>query len=723
MNRWLIAAASAGVALVVANAVETTEQASNRLKPDKSLERAARELVSNLPQMHLSHKAFDENVSTNALKIFLDMLDYEHSFFLASDIEHFQARAPNLIDELTAGRLDFAFEAYTILLDRVSNRVAYVDQILKKGFDLDVAETYAFKRKDAPYAKDEAEWNDLWRRRIKNQIVARKVSDALGSNTVDVVKDAADKEPETHSEKADSKMTPEDSIRKSYERLYTVLKDNDATWVSERYLNAYTMTYDPHTSYMTPLSQEDFEIGMNLSLVGIGALLSSEDGAAKVERLIPAGPADRDGRLKPGDKVIAVGQGDEPIVDILHYPLSKAVRLIRGKKGSKVVLKYIPVSDPSGSSTRSITIVRDEVKLEDQAAKGEIREISTPDGGKYTLGVVTLPEFYADMRQNGRGETEPRSCTKDVLRILEDFRKKDVDGVALDLRNNGGGSLSEAIALTGLFIPTGPVVQVRDLRRVQQLSDENESVAWDGPLVVLVNRFSASASEILAGALQDYGRAVVVGDSKTHGKGTVQSLTNLSPLRPSLGSLKVTTASFYRIAGGSTQLKGVEPDIVISSTLEALEVGEEYLPNAMQWSRVDPAKFQTDAVEKALVPTLKKRSEERRAKDPKFAALQQLTDQVKKQQQSKEITLRYSERLELARCDKELQKKLEDNAPAAADVVPVSTPEASDKDKEKEKKKKNDIVLNESLNILADWIDAKEQKTAGTKDAPAGRSI
>lgn len=718
MKRWLIAAASAGVALVVANAVETTEQAANRLKPDKSLERAARELVSNLPQMHLSHKAFDENVSTNALKIYLDMLDYEHSYFLASDIERFKARAPSLIDELSNGRLDLAFEVYTLLLDRVSNRVAYVDQLLKKGFDLDVAETYAFKRKDAPYAKDEAEWNDLWRRRIKNQIVARKVSDALGTNAVDIVKDEADKDAETHSAQADSKMTPEESIRKSYERLYTVLKDNDATWVSERYLNSFTMTYDPHTSYMTPLSQEDFEIGMNLSLVGIGALLSSEDGAAKVERLIPGGPAERDGRLKPGDKVIAVGQGDEAIVDILHYPLSKAVRLIRGKKGSKVVLKYIPVSDPSGSSTRSITIVRDEVKLEEQAAKGEIREIATPGGGKYTLGIVTLPEFYADMRQNGRGETEPRSCTKDVLRILEDFRKKDVEGVALDLRNNGGGSLSEAIALTGLFIPTGPVVQVRDLRRVQQLPDENESVAWDGPLVVLVNRFSASASEILAGALQDYGRAVVVGDSKTHGKGTVQSLTNLSPLRPSLGSLKVTTASFYRIAGGSTQLKGVAPDIVISSTLEALEVGEEYLPNAMPWSTVAPANYPVDKAEKALVPELRKRSEERRAKDPKFAALQQLTEQVRKQQQSKEITLRYSERLELARADKELQKQLEESAPEK-EQAPAAGAEATDKDK----KKKNDLVLNESLNILADWIDAKEQKTAGAKDVPAARSI
>lgn len=703
------AVVAAGLAVMAETGVPAEK---GPLKADRQMERAARDLANNLPQMHLSRRPCDDRIATNALKLFIDSLDFDHCYFKASDIDEFSKSATELDDQLAEGNVEFPFRVFSVFMDRVSNRTAFVEQVVKEGFDLNKAESYLWKRKDAPFAKDDREWDDLWRKRVKNQYVARKVSDALGTNDTDLAENAVkDGEPETHSDKAEAKMKPEESILKGYSRFYTVLKDNDAQWLFERYLNAFTLAYDPHSSYMSPDSNEDFEISMNLSLVGIGALLSSEDGAAKIERIIPGGPADRDGRLKPGDKIVAVGQGDETPVDILHLPLSKAVRMIRGKKDTKVVLKYIPVSDASGTSTRQIEIVRGEVKLEESAAKGEVREVTGRDGEKLTLGVITLPEFYADMRQSGKGDTEPRYCSRDVARIVGDLKKQDIDGIVLDLRNNGGGSLSEAITLAGLFVNTGPVVQVKDQRRVQQLVDEIPGVLYGGPMIVLVNRFSASASEIVAAALQDYGRAIVVGDSKTHGKGTVQSLTSLSPLRPSLGSVKVTTASFYRIAGGSTQIKGVVPDIVIPSTLEALEVGEEFLFNAMPWSSVGAAEYQHDSHTDALIGPLREKSEARREKDQKFTILNDLRARLEKQQKAKEITLKYDERLALARSDKQLQKQLDDNDPG-------KPTHAGSDDKEKdEKKKKNDIVLNETLNILSDWIQTSESKAASTKPA------
>lgn len=714
MKRTMLVVLTALYAVLGSTAAETAT-AQRVLKADRNMERAAHELASNLPQMHLSRMAMDESVATNALTLFLRMLDFEHSYFLASDIAGFQQEGPRLTQQLADGDLSFAFRVFNTFLDRVSNRVDYVRELLKKDVDLSADESYLWKRKDAPWPKDQAEWDDLWRRRVKNQLVARKVSDALGTNTAALAAAEKEDEPPTHSDTADAKLTPQEGIVKGYERFHTVLRDNDAQWVTERYLNAFTMAYDPHTSYMAPESQEDFEIQMNLSLVGIGALLSPDEGTAKVERVIPGGPADRDGRLKPGDKIIGVGQGEEPIEDIVHLPLNKAVKKIRGKKDTTVVLKYIAGSDPSGSTIKTISLVRDEVKLEESAAKGEVREIKGADGQKYSLGVITLPEFYADMRQGSRQDTEPRYCSRDVAKIIEDLKRKDIEGIVLDLRNNGGGSLSEAINIAGLFLPRGPVVQVKDRSHIQSLNDENGSVAYDGPLIVMVNRFSASASEIVAAALQDYDRAIVVGDSKTHGKGTVQSLTPLSPLRRSLGSLKVTTASFYRIAGGSTQLKGVTPDIVIPSTLESLEVGEEFLPNAMPWDAIGPAPFEVDDKVGALIPQLRKRSEERRAGDPKFSALTSLMERLREQQKNKEITLKFDDRLQLAKVEKELQKQLEESdpgkkdEPAAADKKGEAAAKGAGKDD-----KKNDIVLGEALNILADWVHTGESKAANT---------
>ncbi len=481
-----------------------------------------------------------------------------------------------------------------------------------------------------------------------------------------------------------------------------MIEDNDETWVTESYLTAFARAFDPHTDFMSPNNMEDFEINMKLSLQGIGAILSNEDGAAKIERLIAGGPAEQDGRLQPGDKIIAVAQGDEESVDVLHWPLYKTVRLIRGDKGTKVVLTVIPASDQNSISL--IDIIRDEVKLEEQAAKGELRTITGDDGAEKKVGVITLPDFYSDFK--GGGNSESTSCTRDVERLLNELVADGAEGIILDLRNNGGGSLPESISLTGLFIETGPVVQVRDRRRVRALTDRDPSITYDGPLVVLVNRLSASASEIVAGALQDYGRAIIVGDSKTHGKGTVQTLTNLSSANPQLGSVKVTTASFYRIAGGSTQIRGVTPDIVIPSFTETLEVGEDLLENALPYSTVDQMSYRIWKETDGIIPELEQKSLARRSTDPRFTSFSDLLQRSRERQESETITLELEKRRELAASEKELRKQIEEINPDTG--------------------KKDDLILSEALNIMGDLIMVESGKAVvgeSSENTPAAAAL
>lgn len=672
------------------------EQADRpELAPDAHHMRAAKLMALNLPLRHLNREPLTERIATNALAIYLDTLDFERAYFLQSDIDAFTAKGPDLADQLRAGDLTFAFQVYNVLKTRVANRVAFVNELLDQGLDLDVDETYAWKRRKAAWPADEEAWNDLWRRKIKNEYVGHTVSRRIGASELP---DLDGENTVTNASlAAQLKMTPEERIRKNYDRFLTILRDNDANWVTERYLNAFARAYDPHSDYLSPWGVEDFEIGMKLSLQGIGALLSSEDGAAKVERLIPGGPAERDGRLKPGDKIIAVAQGDNPPVDVLHWPLSRTVRLIRGEKGSKVVLTVIPGVDSTGAEIAVIDLIRDEVKLEEQAAKSELKIVTGEDGVERRIGVITLPEFYADLKGLGAGQ-DARSSAKDVARLLGELRDQGAEAVVLDLRNNGGGSLSDAIQMTGLFIERGPVVQVRDQRRVVPLNDPDPGVLFRGPVAVLVNRLSASASEILAGALQDYSRAIIIGDSKTHGKGTVQTLIPLSNVSTNVGQIKVTTASFYRIAGGSTQLRGVEPDIVIPSPLETLEVGEEHLPHALPWSRVAEATFQPVGDLPAYQGELKLRSRARLERSQKYSTYTNLLAQIAERQRAPEITLRLDTRLALAESEREMRKALEDEVGAG--------------DGEEEKPRRTDFALEESMQVLCDWLALRESARA-----------
>jgi carboxyl-terminal processing protease len=670
--------------------------------------RIAARVADRLPRIHLNRKEFGDAIATNALALFIDSLDFDHSYFLASDIAEFQQQATLLDDQVAEGDISFAKMVFERFEQRLTNRVAYVNHLLDKGFDLTIDESYRWKRDKEPWAANEEEWNELWRKKIKNEYVGRVAMlevpepEEPAEYTMEIDEDELAykfEEPvQTTNEVADIAdevdeeiLSPEEFVRERYEQFQKVIETNyDEEMILQRYLNAFTQSYDPHSDYLSPRSVEDFDIHMSLSLVGIGAMLKSEDGAAEITKIIPGGPADQDGRLKAGDKIIAVAQGEKPSVSIMHWPLSKSVRLIRGEIGTKVVLTIIPAEDKTGTRTKKIALIRDKVKLEEQAASSDVFDSVGTNALPHRLGVITLPEFYADFEATRRGDADARRASTDIRNILNRFSTNDVDGIILDLRNDGGGSLPEAIEITGMFIPLGPVVQVRESRGVAVLPDGDPATIYSGPLVVLVNRTSASASEIVAAALQDYGRAVIVGDSKTHGKGTVQTIQSLSPLSDDLGSLKVTTASFYRIAGGSTQLRGVTPDIILPSLLDTLEIGEEFLPNALPWTQVRSAYYRPwRNTVKPLLPELKARSVNRMTDNPAFTTFLARRERIRERMETKEVSLRLSDRVEEILAEQELE-----------DLQDSMNPDNRD-----DEEAVADPILDETLLILSDLID------------------
>jgi len=667
------------------------------------ISRIATRVADRLPHIHLNREAFDDTIATNALMLFIDSIDFDHSYFLASDIAEFQQQATTLDDLIKKGDADFAQVVFDRFKERVNNRTAYVNRLLDREFDLTTEETYRWKRDKEPWPGTEADWDILWNKKVKNEVVGRVAALEAEPDEVEGISTNTFEEVDATNTVADVEiLSPTEFVRERYKQYQLLVENNfDSETVLERYLSAFARSYDPHSDYLSPTGVEDFDIHMRLSLVGIGAMLRSEDGAAKIQNLIAGGPAETDGRLKPGDKIIAVAQGDAEPQSILHWPLSKAVRLIRGEVGTKVVLTIIPASDTTGARTKKIDLIRAEVKLEEQAAKSEIHEVESPQG-TLRVGQLILPEFYADFQSTRDGESDARRCSVDVRHILESFATNDIDGVIIDLRNDGGGSLTEAIDITGFFIPLGPVVQVRERRGVAVLPDGDPATQYKGPLIVLVNRLSASASEILAAALQDYGRAVIVGDRKTHGKGTVQTVYPLSKLTEDLGSIKVTTASFYRISGGSTQMRGVTPDIVLPSLYDSLEIGEEFLDYALPWSQVDRAYYRPWRPSvKPMLSELLTRSEARMLDAPSFQAFLATRDRIRSRMENPEVSLKLSDRVDEIIAEEEMEK-LQEEALGNSD------------------EEKDDPILTETLQILADMIDLSSVKpeTLITKTDP-----
>lgn len=651
-------------------------------------------VVKLIEQYHYSTPTLDDTVSQKLFDEYLRRLDPNRYFFLETDIRSLAKYQDTLDDMIRRGDIGFAFIVYETYRKRVSERVDYIQKILQEPTNFDSDETMVLDRKNSPWAKNVEELNDIWRKEIKNQLLQNKLAEILDAEEA---KAKAKKEEKT--EVAVPKMDPKERILKRYQRYQRFLQDHDKYDAMEYFLSSFTEVFDPHSSYMNWRTVQDFDIALKLSLQGIGALLSSEDGYPKIEQIVPGGAAEKQGQLKPGYRVIAVGQGNEPPENVIDMPLNKVVRKIRGAKGTQVTLTVIKDLQ---SVPFNIVITRDDIKLVDRGAKGEVKEVLMADGKKVKLGIVSIPSFYRDFEGIRRHEASAKSSVQDVKNIVDGMLEKDkIAGLIIDLRSNPGGSLEEAVDLAGLFIPKGPVVQIRTMIENQVREDEDNGFAYSMPLVVMINTFSASASEIFAGVIQDYDRGVIVGQN-SYGKGTVQNLLDLQKLSKlqnlKAGALKYTTAKFYRVNGGSTQKKGIIPDILYPSFTKAEEYGEASLKNAMAWDEIDALSFRkSDQEVSAYIPFLKDNHKKRIDKDPQFQELSAYIQWWQERKNRKEITLNFDKRLKIAHEEeawsKKLEKILEDNKNLEDDET---TSEDTKKDSGK------DIYLEESIHILQD---------------------
>ena len=572
-----------------------------------------------LEEGHYTHQPLNDEVSRKFLRTYLEMLDFSHLFFTQQDVDRLSAKyATSLDDDVLLGNLKPAYEIYDLYTKRVDDRVAKIKAMLKEPVDFKNDGTIELSRQKAPWPKDEGEADGIWRGRIASELLQEHLSE--------------------HPIEPGPQL-----IARRYDRLARNVHEQDKEEQVKLFLDALAQAYDPHSEYLSKADLKNFSINMGLSLVGIGAMLRTEDGYAKIESLVPGGPAQTDGRLKVGDRISAVAQGNGEFNDVRDMRLDKVVEQIRGKKGTKVRLLIIPVDAPDPSKRKTIELVRDEIKLKDQEARADIIIKKDENGEPVKLGWITLPSFYADM------DKHQKSTTKDVLMLLKRLKKENIAGLVVDLRRNGGGSLEEAIALTGLFLKSGPIVQTKGSNgNIVVSSDPDPGIAYGGPLVVLTSRQSASASEIFAAALQDYGRALIVGDKNTFGKGTVQTILEIGRFTSLLGSrsqedgaLKLTIQKFYRVAGGSTQLNGVASDIVLPSLSDLPEYGEGALKNCLPYDEVPKARFTkwTDSSHQLFVDELKRRSETRVQTNPEFRYVMEDMERLRKRLDENRISL------------------------------------------------------------------------------------
>ncbi len=550
-----------------------------------------------LEEGHYTRQKLNEDVSKKFLQTYLELLDFSHLFFTQEDVDALNAKyGSSMAGDILLGTLKPAYDIYALYTKRVDDRVAKIKELLKQPIDFKSNATVELSRQKSSWPKDEAEADQLWGGRITNELLQEHLSE--------------------HPIEPAPQL-----VARRYDRLARNVHEQDKDEQIKLFLDALAQAYDPHSEYLSKADMKNFSINMGLSLVGIGAMLRSEDGYAKIESLVPGGPAQLDGRLKVGDRITAVAQGQADYVDVREMRLDKVVEMIRGKKGTHVRLLAIPSDATDPSRRKNVELVRDEIKLKDQEARADIIIKKDENGEPIKLGWLTLPSFYADM------DKHQKSTTRDVLALLKRLKKENIAGLVVDLRRNGGGSLEEALALTGLFLKSGPIVQTKDYNGNTRISsDPDPGIAYSGPLIVLTSRQSASASEIFAAALQDYGRAVIVGDKNTFGKGTVQTILPIGRFASLLGShsdedgaLKLTIQKFYRVAGGSTQLHGVASDIVLPSLSDLPEFGEGALKNALAYDEVARAKYTKWSDSHSLfVDQLRRRSEERVKGDPEF---------------------------------------------------------------------------------------------------------
>ncbi len=692
-----------------------------------------------LEEGHYTHQALNDDVSRKFLKTYLELLDFSHLFFTQQDVDMLTAKyGTSLDDDVLLGNLKPAYEIYDVYTKRVDDRVAKIKEQLNQPVDFKSDASIELSRQKSSWPKDAADADNVWRGRIVSELLQEHLSE--------------------HPIEPGPKL-----IAKRYERLARNVHEQDKDEQVKLFLDALAQAYDPHSEYLSKADLKNFSINMGLSLVGIGAMLRTEDGYAKIESLVPGGPAQTDGRLKVGDRISAVAQGSGDFADVRDMRLDKVVEQIRGKKGTRVRLLVIPADSPDPSKRKSIELVRDEIKLKDQEARADIIIKKNENGEPVKLGWITLPSFYADM------DRHQKSTTKDVLALLKRLKKENIAGLIVDLRRNGGGSLEEAIALTGLFLKSGPIVQTKGSNgNIVVSSDPDPGIAYSGPMIVLTSRQSASASEIFAAALPDYGRALIVGDKNTFGKGTVQTILEIGRFTSLLGSrsqedgaLKLTIQKFYRVAGGSTQLHGVASDIVLPTLSDLPEFGEGALKNCLAYDEVPKARYTKWSDTRGLfVDELKRRSEARVQGSPEFHYVMEDMERLRKRLDENRISLNEDTRRvelnadklrketrskeRLARHDEEMQMirltldnvdkpnlqpiifpgKLAANKKGGNNKV---APEAAD-DSDSEslgnddgtKEPAIDPERDETLNILKDLVDLnKGPTTASTTTSPA----
>lgn len=676
-----------GIGLLPVSGTTFAANSWDKLQPDRDEVIASLNVVELLKRHHYSKPPLDDARSVIIYDSYLKLLDPSRSYFMSSDIAEFDKWKTQFDDFLKSGDLNAGFTIYKRYLDRVKARLDFALAELNKGvdkMDFTTRETLLIDRKDAPWLKSTAELDDLWRKRVKDEVLRMKI---------------AGKEPKQIQE----------TLTKRYKNQLARLDQTRPEDIFQAYINTFAMSYDPHTNYLSPDNAENFDINMSLSLEGIGAVLQSDNDQVKVVRLVPAGPADKTKQVAPADKIIGVAQGNKEMVDVVGWRLDEVVKLIRGPKGTVVRLEVIPASNaPNDQTTKIVPITREAVKLEDQAVKKSVLNLKQ-DGKDYKLGVIEIPAFYLDFKAFRAGDPDYKSTTRDVKKLLTELQKDKVDGVVIDLRNNGGGSLQEATELTSLFIDKGPTVLVRNADgRVDVLEDENPGAFYKGPMALLVNRLSASASEIFAGAMQDYHRALIIG-GQTFGKGTVQTIQPLNH-----GELKLTLAKFYRVSGQSTQHQGVLPDIDYPSLIDTKEIGESALPEAMPWDTIRAAIKPAADPFKPYLAQLKSEHDTRTAKDAEFVFIRDKLALAQKLMEEKTVSLNEAERrAQHADIDakqltmenirrkakgeeplKELKKEDED-ALAAADPDKV--------------KPEDDAYLSETGRVLLDYLKLSNQ--------------
>jgi carboxyl-terminal processing protease len=692
------------ILLLVASAVLASVDSGDALKIEPEMEhRYASNIATRfLTNYHYKRTRLDDELSSDIFDSYFELLDPNRIYFLAADIEMFERYRSGLDDALRHSDLLPAYEIFNVYIDRVLQRVNYARTRIHQPFDFNVDEYYQYDREDEAWISSTAELDELWRQRVKNDYLRLLLTD---------------KEPEAIVE----------TLTERYDNLERRIKELNTEDVFQFFMNAFAQSIEPHTAYLSARTSENFEISMKLSLEGIGALLGRENEYTLISSVVPGGPADKDGRLKAGDRITAVGQGnDGKMVDVIGWRIDDVVDLIRGPKDTLVRLHVIPEDVSVSGPISTIEIVRNEVKLEEQAAKSEVIEVPMdgPDGRVLKIGVIDLPVFYMDFSGRAQDKPDYRSSTRDVRRLIVELEEQGVAGIVVDLRNNGGGSLLEATTLTGLFIDTGPVVQVRNSSgRISLEEDDDPGMAWEGPLAVLVNRYSASASEIFAAAIQDYGRGVVIGEP-TFGKGTVQSLLDLDDYAPTddpgMGQLKITMAQFFRVNGGSTQNLGVEPDIRFPSFGDPQKYGERSMDNALPWTSIDPARYETSGDLSQLVAVADDRYQGRIVDDEEFDWLMSDIDSYNKLAAETSISLLESVGRQTLKEDEEKKAerkaKLGSGGPLLEEDSVLAGPnpelgefddagDATGEEDDDEEEEGPDLLLRESARVVADMVE------------------